>query len=40
LSEIVLRSTLIELPNTGHLAESGGMLTAISQEVSRHNLLV
>ena len=40
LSEIVLRSTLIELPNTGHLAESGGMLTAISQAVSRHNLLV
>ncbi len=40
LSEIILRSTLIELPDTGHLAESGGMLTAISQEVSRHHLLV
>lgn len=40
LSEIVLRSRLIELPTTGHLADSGGMVTAISQEVSRHHLLV
>jgi proline iminopeptidase len=40
LSEIVLRATLIELPDTGHLAESGNMVTAISQEVSRHHLLV
>ena len=40
LSEIVLRSRLIELPTTGHLADSGDMVSAISQEVSRHHLLV
>lgn len=40
LSEIVLRSRLIELLTTGHLADSGDMVTAISQEVSRHHLLV
>lgn len=40
LSEIVLRSRLIELLSTGHLADSGDMVTAISQEVSRHHLLV
>lgn len=40
LSEIVLRSSLIELPNTGHLADSGDMLKALSQEVTRHHLMV
>jgi proline iminopeptidase len=39
LSEVILRSTLVELPNTGHLADSADMMTAISQVVSRHHLL-
>jgi proline iminopeptidase len=39
LSEVVLRSTLIELPNTGHLVDSTEMMAAISQAVSRHQLL-
>lgn len=40
LSEMILRATLIELPNTGHLADSGDMVGAISRQVSRHHLLV
>jgi len=40
LSEIVVRSSLIELPGTGHLPDSAEMIKAISQEVSRHHLLV
>ncbi|MBU0783306.1 MAG: alpha/beta hydrolase [Gammaproteobacteria bacterium] len=39
LSEMLLRSTLVELPQTGHLAETGNMMTAISEQVARHEQL-
>jgi len=39
LSEMVLRTQLVELEDTGHLAESGRMMTAIAEQVARHNLL-
>lgn len=38
LSEMLLRTTLIELPQTGHLAETGNMMNAISEQVARHQL--
>jgi proline iminopeptidase len=36
ISEMILRSRLIELPDTGHLADSSAMMSAISSEVSHH----
>ena len=39
ISELIPRTTLIELPNTGHLAESSEMMTAIFQETARHSLM-
>lgn len=38
LAESVLRAALVELPNTGHLAQSGAMLTALTEAVSQHHL--
>ena len=38
LSESILRTSLIELQGTGHLAQSGAMLTALSEAVSQHHL--
>lgn len=38
LAESLLRTTLVELQNTGHLAQSGTMSTALSEAVSRHHL--
>lgn len=39
LSEMILRTTLTELPEAGHLADSNAMITAITEQVSRHCLL-
>jgi len=36
ISEMVLRSNLIELPDVGHLADSSAMMTAISKAVEQH----
>ena len=38
LSKTVSRSTLVELPDTGHLAEAGRMRDAISEQVLRHQV--
>ena len=40
ISEMILRSRLIELSETGHLADSNTMMTAITEEVSHHQNLV
>lgn len=40
ISEMILRTKLVELENTGHLADSGGMSAAITREITRHLLLV
>ncbi|MCR2747054.1 alpha/beta hydrolase [Limnobacter parvus] len=39
LSEMVARTHLIQLPDTGHLADSGPMMAAISEQVARHHKL-
>lgn len=36
LSEMILRAQLVELPDTGHLAESSSMMAAISEQITRH----
>lgn len=38
LAESVRRTVLVELQNTGHLAQSGAMLAALSDAVGRHHL--
>lgn len=40
ISEMILRSRLIELTDTGHLADSNAMMAAISAEVGHHQNLV
>jgi proline iminopeptidase len=37
LAESLLRATLVELQDTAHLAQSGFMLSALSEAVSRHH---
>lgn len=39
ISEMIMRSRLIELPDVGHLADTNSMMTAISTEVSHHQNL-
>lgn len=38
LAESILRASLVELQGTGHLAQSSGMLTALTEAVSQHHL--